>query len=219
MAPQGERPATAATLSGAAPDHGIWTIPNLISGLRILGVPLFLYLILGLEADGWALAVLLISGGTDWLDGKLARWLNQMSRFGALLDPIADRLYMIAIPLAFAARGIIPWWLVAILLLREALLAATLPFYKSRGLGPPEVHYLGKAATFTLMIALPVMLAGFGDSAVATALHPWGWALMTWGVVLYVWTGFLYLAQAVRMARALPHLSRAARAEADTTPR
>lgn len=219
MAPQGEQPATAEALSGAAPDHGVWTIPNMISGLRILGVPLFLYLILGPQADGWALAVLLISGGTDWLDGKLARWLNQMSRFGALLDPIADRLYMIAIPLAFAARGIIPWWLVAILLVREALLGLTLPVYKSRGLGPPEVHYLGKAATFTLMIALPVMLAGFGESAVSVALHPWGWALMIWGVVLYVWTGILYLAQAVRMARALPRVRGSARLEANTARR
>lgn len=219
MAPQGEQPATAEALSGAATDHGIWTIPNMISGLRILGVPLFLYLILGPQADGWALAVLLISGGTDWLDGKLARWLDQMSRFGALLDPIADRLYMIAIPLAFAARGIIPWWLVAILLVREALLGLTLPVYKSRGLGPPEVHYLGKAATFTLMIALPVMLAGFGESAVSVALHPWGWALMIWGVVLYVWTGILYLAQAARMARALPRVRGSAGLEANTARR
>lgn len=219
MAPQGEQPLAAEALSGAIPDHGLWTIPNLISGLRILGVPLFLYLMLGPQADGWALVVLLISGGTDWLDGKLARWLNQMSRFGALLDPIADRLYMIAIPLAFAARGIIPWWLVGVLLARETLLAATLPFYKSRGLGPPEVHYLGKAATFTLMIALPVMLAGFGDSALATALHPWGWALMIWGTVLYVWTGFLYLAQTARMARALPHVPRSLRGEGHSVSR
>lgn len=211
MARQSEQSETAEALSGATPDHGLWTIPNLISGLRILGVPLFLYLILGPQADGWALAVLLISGATDWLDGKLARWLDQMSRFGAILDPVADRLYMIAIPLAFAARGIIPWWLVGVLLVREALLGLTLPFYKSRGLGPPEVHYLGKAATFTLMIALPVLLAGFGDSAVAHALHPWGWAIMIWGTVLYVWTGIMYLIQAVRMTRALPPVRRAAR--------
>lgn len=216
MARQGEQSHTAETLSGHTSDHGLMTVPNLISGLRILGVPLFLYLILGPKADGWALAVLLISGGTDWLDGKLARWLNQMSRVGAWLDPMADRLYMIAIPLAFAARGIIPWWLVAVLLSREALLAATLPFYKSRGLGPPEVHYLGKAATFTLMIALPVMLAGFGESPVALALHPWGWALMIWGTILYVWTGVLYVTQTVRMARALPRVRRAGRGEANS---
>ena len=217
MARHGDQLETAEELGDATPDHGWMTIPNLISGLRILGVPLFLYLILGPHADGWALVVLLISGATDWLDGKLARWLNQMSRFGALLDPIADRLYLIAIPLAFAARGIIPWWLLGVLLAREALLGLTLPLYKSRGLGPPEVHYLGKAATFTLMIALPVMLAGFGESAVSAALHPWGWALMIWGAVLYVWTGLLYLAQAVRMARALPRVRRPGRSEADAS--
>lgn len=218
MDQRGERPESAVPATDFV-DRGLFTIPNLISGLRILSVPVFLYLILGPQADGWALAVLLVSGATDWLDGKLARWLDQMSRFGALLDPIADRLYMVAIPLAYAARGIIPWWLVAVLLAREALLAATLPLYRSRGLGPPEVHYLGKAATFTLMIALPVLLAGFGDSGLATALHPWGWALMIWGAVLYVWTGALYLAQAARMARALPRVSRKPRAVGDAVAR
>ena len=219
MARQDGQPSAVEPTAGDIIDHGIVTVPNVISGLRILGVPLFLYLILGPQADGWALVVLLVSSATDWLDGKLARWLDQMSRFGALLDPMADRLYMIAIPIAFAARGIIPWWLVGVLLAREVLLAATLPVYRSRGLGPPEVHYLGKAATFALMIALPVMLAGFGESPLAAVLFPWGWALMIWGVALYVWTGILYLLQAFRMARALPRISKAGSAEANATPR
>ncbi len=219
MARQNGQPSAAEPTVDEPLDHGIMTVPNLISGLRILGVPLFLYLILGPQADGWALVVLLVSGATDWLDGKLARWLNQMSRFGALLDPMADRLYMIVVPVAFAARGIIPWWLVGLLLAREVLLAATLPVYRSRGLGPPEVHYLGKAATFTLMIALPVMLAGFGESALAALLFPLGWALMIWGVVLYLWTGILYILQAFRMARALPRISKASSADANTAPR
>ncbi|MDN5757753.1 MAG: CDP-alcohol phosphatidyltransferase family protein [Tomitella sp.] len=194
------------------PDSGPLTIPNLISGLRILGVPLFLYLVLGPQADGWALAVLLISGGSDWVDGKLARLLDQSSRLGALLDPVADRLYMVAVPVAFAVRGIIPWWVVAILLARELILAGTLPLYRSRGLGPPDVHYLGKAATFTLMIAMPVLLAGHGDSDVAAAFYPWGQALLIWGAALYVWTGILYGAQAALTVRALPRIGRGATA-------
>ncbi len=186
---------------------GPLTVPNLISALRIAGVPVFLYLVLGPHADGWALAILLVSGASDWLDGKLARLLDQSSRLGELLDPVADRLYMAAVPVAFAVRGILPWWVVGVLLGRELVLAATLPLYRSRGLGPPQVHYLGKAATFTLMIAMPVLLAGYGDSGVAHALHPWGWALLLWGVGLYVWTGLVYVLQAVLTARALPRVA------------
>ncbi len=196
------------TQDGRRADSGPLTVPNLISGLRILGVPLFLYLVLGPQADGWALALLLISGASDWVDGKLARLLDQYSRLGELLDPVADRLYMAAVPIAFAVRGILPWWVVGVLIARELVLAATLALYRSRGLGPPEVHYLGKAATFTLMIAMPVLLAGYGDSAVATTLHPWGWALLIWGVGLYVWTGLMYVAQAWLTARALPRVRR-----------
>ena len=96
----------------ALPDL-VWTLPNALSILRLLGVPLFLWLLLGPEADGWALVVLMISGFTDWLDGKLARWLNQGSRLGALLDPAADRLYIVAALIALALRGIVPEWLVA----------------------------------------------------------------------------------------------------------
>ncbi|MDG3012859.1 CDP-alcohol phosphatidyltransferase family protein [Rhodococcus sp. D2-41] len=195
---------------GASPDavtDRVWTLPNVLSMLRVAGVPLFLYLLLGPHADGWALVVLMLSGFTDWADGKLARVLNQSSRLGSLLDPVADRLYMVVIPISFAVRGFIPWWVVAVLLVRELLLAGTLPLYRSRGLGPPEVHYLGKAATFTLMIALPMVLLAQLDSSVAHAFSPWAGALLTWGVALYVWTAVMYLVQAAQMVRALPRVA------------
>src|SRR3954463_16025935 len=91
-------------------DRGIWTIPNALSLLRLLGVPLFLWLLLGPEADGWAVAVLALSGVTDWAAGKLARLLDQSSRLGALLDPAADRLYIVATLVALALRDIVPLW-------------------------------------------------------------------------------------------------------------
>lgn len=188
-------------------DAGLVTVPNAVSALRILGVPVFVYLILGPHSDGWALAVLIVGGGSDWVDGKLARLLGQYSRIGELLDPVADRLYMVVVPVAFAVRGVIPWWIVGVLLARELVLAATLPAYRSRGLGPPQVHYLGKAATFTLMIAMPVLLVGYGDYAVAPAFHTSGWALLLWGIGLYAWTGVLYVVQAVMTVRTLPRAS------------
>ena len=84
------------------------TIPNMLSLLRLAGVPLFLWLLLGPRLDLLALVVLVVSGITDWLDGKLARWLDQSSRLGALLDPAVDRLYVFAAIVAFVLRGIVP---------------------------------------------------------------------------------------------------------------
>ncbi len=91
------------------------TLPNLLSIARLFGVPLFLWLVLGPEADGWALVVLMVAGFTDWLDGKLARTLNQTSKLGQILDPVADRLYILAVVVGLAIRDIIPIWLAVIL--------------------------------------------------------------------------------------------------------
>lgn len=184
-----------------AGDDRILTIPNVLSTVRLAGVPLFVYLLLGPQADGWALTILMLSGFTDWADGKLARLLNQSSRLGALLDPFVDRVYVVTTLLAFAARDIIPWWVAVILIGRDLILAGTLPIYRRRGLPPPEVIYLGKAATFALMFAMPLLLAAQGDWGIASAAHAGGYALLVWGTVLYVWTGGLYLAKAAAVAR------------------
>src|SRR6476619_7949548 len=93
----------------------VWTVPNARSVLRLLGVPLFLWLVLGPEADGWALGVLVVSGITDFLDGWLARRLNQTSVVGQILDPVADRLYILAVVVGLALRDIIPWWMAVLL--------------------------------------------------------------------------------------------------------
>jgi CDP-diacylglycerol--glycerol-3-phosphate 3-phosphatidyltransferase len=184
----------------ALPDR-VWTVPNALSVLRLLGVPLFLWLLLGPEADGWALAVLMISGFTDWLDGKLARWLNQGSRLGALLDPAADRLYIVAALIALALRGIVPAWLVAILLGRELVLGVALLTLRRYGYPPLQVHYLGKAATLLLLYAFPGLLLAYGSNPVAAIAEPIAWALTIWGTVLYVLAGALYLAQVAGIVR------------------
>ncbi|OZD66894.1 CDP-diacylglycerol--glycerol-3-phosphate 3-phosphatidyltransferase [Rhodococcus sp. 05-340-1] len=181
----------------------IATIPNLLSAVRLLGVPLFLYLMLGPQADGWALVILLVSGGTDWLDGKLARMLGQASKLGAILDPLVDRLYVVSTLVAFVVRGIIPWWVAAILIGRDAVLGLTMFVYRRRSLPPPDVIYLGKAATFVVMIALPVLLVSAGSNSVADAAGPLGYALLIWGTALYVWTGLLYLGKAIAVARSV----------------
>ncbi len=182
----------------------IFTLPNVLSALRLVGVPLFLWLLLVVRADGWAFALLVLSGVTDFLDGKLARLLDQSSRLGALLDPFVDRLYLVTTLAAFVIRGLLPWWVAVILISRDAVLALTLSVYKRRQLDPPEVIYLGKAATFALMSALPWLLAGQMDWALAGFSRAFGGAFLVWGTAVYVWTGVLYIWKAFAVARAIP---------------
>ncbi|CUU59502.1 CDP-diacylglycerol--glycerol-3-phosphate 3-phosphatidyltransferase [Frankia sp. CcI49] len=179
----------------------IWTIPNLLSGLRLLGVPLFLWLALGPEADGAALGVLAFAGVSDYLDGKLARVLNQTSRLGVMLDPLADRLYILATIVALTLRDIVPLWFAVLLVARDAALLLLVPILRRLGVGTAlPVHYLGKAATFNLLYAFPLLLLSAGDSWLATAARPVGWAFAIWGVALYWWSGLLYFEQARRLA-------------------
>jgi cardiolipin synthase len=170
----------------------VWTIPNVVSIVRLAGVPLFLWLILGPEADGWALVVLMLSGVTDYLDGFLARKLNQTSQLGAILDPVADRLYILSTVVGFAARDIIPIWLAVLLPLRDALLWVLVPFLRTRGYSSLPVHFLGKAATAALLYAFPLLLLGDGEGVVATLAKVFGWAFAIWGTALYWWAGLLY---------------------------
>lgn len=179
----------------------IWTIPNLLSGLRLLGVPLFLWLALGPEADGAALGVLAFAGVSDYLDGKLARVLNQTSRLGVALDPLADRLYILATIAALTLRDIVPLWFALALVGRDVALLGLVPVLHRLGLGTAlPVHYLGKAATFNLLYAFPLLLLSAGDSWLATAARPLGWAFAIWGIALYWWSGLLYAEQARRLA-------------------
>lgn len=182
-------------MTAAAPPSqasAVWTVPNLISLLRLLGVPLFLWLVLGPEADVWALVVLMVSGVTDWLDGHLARRWGQTSRLGEVLDPVADRLYILAVVVGLALRDIVPWWVAAILPLRDLLLWGLVPFLRRRGYSALPVHYLGKAATFNLLYAFPLLFVGDGEGTVARLAQVFGWAFAVWGAGLYWWAGILY---------------------------
>jgi cardiolipin synthase len=170
----------------------VLTIPNLLSIVRLGGVPLFLWLVLGPEADGWALVVLLVSGITDWLDGYLARKLHQTSKLGQILDPVADRLYILAVVIGLAWRDIIPWWLAVLLPARDLMLWGLVPFLRTRGYHALPVHFLGKAATANLLYAFPLLLLGDGQGAVAMLANVFGWAFAIWGTGLYWWAGLLY---------------------------
>ncbi|MBA3575090.1 MAG: CDP-alcohol phosphatidyltransferase family protein [Pseudonocardiales bacterium] len=204
MQPSELRPGAGA--QPADPADRVLTVPNALSLLRLAGVPLFLWLLLGPQKDLLAVLLLAVSGATDWLDGKLARWLDQSSKLGAVLDPVVDRLYTLATLAAFGLRDIVPWWVVGVLVGRDVVLAACLPVLRRYGYGALEVHYLGKAATLNLLYAFPLLLlAEAATGTLGDVARPLAYAFTAWGAALYVWSAVLYLVQviaAVRTARA-----------------
>lgn len=178
-----------------------WTIPNALSALRLLGVPVFFWLIVGPESDGLALAILIVSSFTDWLDGYLARRLNQFSRLGELLDPLADRLYVVAALAALYIRDLLPIWVVVLLILRDVLMSMLLLYLKRFGITGVPVHFVGKAATMNLLYALPLVLMGTFSGLVGQLAHVFGWAFLIWGITMYWYAGALYFRQVFDMRR------------------
>ncbi len=181
----------------------ILTVPNVISFARLLGVPLFLWLILVPQADVWAFVVLTLAGVSDWVDGALARALNQRSELGILLDPLADRLYIAATLVGLALREIIPWWLVGILVARELFLLTLLPTIRRTGRLALPVTYVGKAATFCLLWGFPLLLLGGQPPWVGPVATACGWAFALWGTALYWWAGIRYAQQAMALRAAV----------------
>ena len=177
----------------------IVTWPNALSAARLAGVPVFLWLVIvpqTAEADLIAAGILGLAGISDWLDGKLARMLNQQSRLGQILDPAADRLYIAATIIALAVRGIIPWWLFAAIAGRELCVGIALLVLKSRTpYGALQVSFVGKTATLCLMYAFPLLFLGAHGGTAAEVVRVFGWAFAIWGIALYWWAAMLYVAQ------------------------
>lgn len=186
---------------GAVVSDRIFTLPNILSVLRLLLIPVFLWLLLVEQADLWGVLVLTVSGITDWADGAIARRMGQSTRLGQVLDPLVDRLTIAATLVGLALRSLIPWWLVGLLLLRELLLACLIPTLRRRGLVALPVHYLGKAATFALFWGFPFVLVGAGTAPWEQVLGALGWAFVIWGTALYWYAAILYVEQTVRIYR------------------
>lgn len=189
--------------ASASPGLGrIMTIPNLISFARLIGVPIFLYLLLGPHYDVAAVVVLAVGGTTDWVDGYLARRLNQVSRLGELMDPLADRLYILATLIALTVREVVPWQFTVALLARDVMMIICLLVLRRAGYGPPAVHYIGKTATFIVLFAFPTLLLARVIGGEPGFWHAVGWALAWWGIVLYWIAGLFYVIQAYAAVRA-----------------
>ena len=178
---------------------GIWTIPNAFTLLRLLLLPVFLYVLFGLENR--AAAGFLLGGlsATDWVDGYLARRLGQVSEFGKIFDPTVDRLLFVVATVAIIVDGSIPLWFALAVLFREIAVGlmmaiATVVFKMPR----IDVTYLGKLATFLLMFAVPGFLVGSSDIAGADAFWIASWLVGIPGLILSYWTGIAYIPQVRR---------------------
>lgn len=178
----------------------VWTVPNVISFTRLVLVPVFAVLV---ATQRWwaAVIVLILSGVSDWADGYLARRLGQETRLGKVLDPAADRLFIMVTLFAFAWAQVVPWWLVGVVIGRDIILGAVLPVLAARGYGPLPVSYTGKAGTFALMGAFPLLLAAQIAGGAASAVQVAAWAFTGWGLALYWTAGVLYLRQALGLVR------------------
>ena len=182
------------------------TIPNGLTFLRFLGIPLFVWLALSVHADGWAILVLAIGGATDYFDGKLARALNQESKFGEIADPTIDRLYIAATLIVLYIRDAIPLWLILILVLRDFAMAILAGVLQLRGFPPLQVTYLGKAATFNLLYAFPFLLLALSDTWYGAVAYIFGWAFTLWGVALYLGTAVSYFRTGVLTITVRPRI-------------
>jgi cardiolipin synthase (CMP-forming) len=172
----------------------ILTIPNLVTFIRLIGVGVFWWLLLNdrIVAAAWFIFAI---GWTDWVDGYLARKLNQVSRLGAALDPIADRLLIFSAVVGGLIAGVVPFWIGILLIAREVLMGIVAITLAVRGHGVLEVRYLGKLATFILLGAIPSFY--LASAGVLPGLMSFlGWTAGVIGLALYWYVAFQYLVEA-----------------------
>ena len=194
-----------------------FTVPNLISALRIISIPFISVLISKHEMIA-ALALIAISSASDGLDGIIARRFNQVSKIGQILDPIADRLLIFCSILALSVAGIIPWWMLIIVGLRDLWMAIQVLWLAQYGYGPLPVHFVGKAGTALLMISIVGLI--FADLGTSTFFHLLYIAALAarylkpvmklfiaalaagiWGIAMYWLAGYIYTKQGVGLLR------------------
>ena len=169
----------------------ILTIPNGITGIRALAIPFFLLAYISWDNVLLALVILTVGAISDYVDGKVARALNQESALGAMLDPAIDRAYIAATVIALVIKDVVPLWMLLLLIGRDLWLALILAIKRRRGTGVFEVSFLGKTATFNLLYAFPFLLVA-GDSGIGQVFFIGGWGFAIWGLGLYLVTALQY---------------------------
>lgn len=180
----------------------VLTVPNVITAVRLLGLPVFAWLVLGAQRYLAAFWLLVAVATTDWIDGYVARRFDQVSRIGKLVDPLVDRLLLATATIALAIAGLLPWPLLALIVLRDVVvLSVSLVWFG--GVPPIPVSRVGKLATALLMIGIPAFLLAGLETAVAPAVEVLAWVATTTGIVAYYVAAVRYgrVALAIRRAR------------------
>ena len=178
------------------------TVPNLITLVRLACLPVFLWVLFGLDSRLGAGIIIGCLGATDWIDGYVARRFNQTSPFGAVFDPVVDRLLFIVGLLALGIDGAVAGWVAVLILVREIGIGLVMVVATMFGMERFPVTYLGKWATFILMFAVPALTLGSADMALSGMFQVIGWALVVPGLVLSYITAYRYLPQVREHLRA-----------------
>lgn len=199
---RGHGPSTAPV--SPVPSDRIATVPNLLSLIRILLIPVFVALILHRGTEGAGLVVLVGVVATDWVDGYIARHTDQVSNVGKILDPVADRLAIIAALAALLARGAFPVWAALLVIVRDGIILAAGGIVLARWQARIDVRWIGKVATFALMCGIPLVAWGNFGLVLHEPAKVLGWVCYGIGITLYLITAVIYsfdLIAAVRVAR------------------
>lgn len=183
----------------------IFTLANVISVVRLMAIPVFLVLVIRDQLLA-AFILLVVAVLSDFVDGMVARRMNQITKLGQFLDPFADRLFIAATVIALAIQGVVPWWFVIAVMLRDALLGVGGIVMSRYGHGTLPVKWWGKVATFGLLFVLPlfllsVMVSEHLSPSVGAVLMMVAWPIAVVAVVLYWVVGFSYLFDAVSLAK------------------
>ena len=182
------------------PSDRILTLPNLVTLIRLAMVPVFWWVLLGLDEVAWSAALIFVVGWTDWIDGYLARRLNQVSKLGTSLDPVADRLMIASAVVAGLIAGVIPAVIGLGLIAREVFMGGVTLVLVLRGAGMLAVRYWGKVSTFILYGAIPAFyLAAAG--VIEAVMAPLAWLTGVVGLALYWFVALQYLGDAGRKLR------------------
>jgi cardiolipin synthase len=186
-------------------DHDrVFTIPNALTVLRFMGVPLFVWLVLARKEYGIAVVVLVVMAGTDWIDGYVARRFDQASKLGRVMDPLADRLALIAVAVTLVIAGVVHWLYLAALLVPDAvLLVLTLSYFG----GHPDlpVSRVGKVRTGLLLLGTPLLVLSRLDTPLAGPLYIAAWIVLGLGLAGHWIAAYNYFWAILRKGRQQSH--------------
>jgi cardiolipin synthase len=192
----------------AAPPNRLLTVPNAVTVVRLLCVPLFLWLLFGAEDRVWAAVLLAVLGATDWIDGYIARHFDQKSLIGTVLDPVADRILLGTAVIALMVDGSVPFWVGLLIIIREIAVAFMTMAFMAAGAARIEVQWVGKAGAFALMFALPLFCLGAGIDAGQDLVRAAAWICAIGGLALSYYAAIEYVPrwiQALHEGRAARH--------------